>query len=142
MLQAAGGVPVFANESNATRLGSTITRQILREFQREGTFCIAGVEDAAIEVQGTVVKADSDIAAYDITASHRNREYRFRAECKVSLIDRHASPARVVVNNRVYHAETTYNATNDQITGERDAMGRLAEDFARQIVDDVLNRKW
>ena len=132
-------VPTFANESQVTRLGSETTRQLLREFQREGTLKIVAQEDAALEVQGIVTDADSHISGYNRKASHRNREYRFAAECKVSVIDKRTS--RVLVNDRKYRAETTFVATNDRLTGERDASGRLAEEFARQIADDVLNMK-
>ena len=44
-------VPTFRNESGVTELGAVATRQLLREFQREGTFKIRHVGDAAVEVR-------------------------------------------------------------------------------------------
>jgi hypothetical protein len=48
----------------------------------------------------------------------------------------------VVVGDRVYQADTTYLTSSDRLTAERDASGRVAEELARQIVDDVVARNW
>jgi hypothetical protein len=58
----------------------------------------------------------------------------------VSLVDRRNG--KVLVDNRQYHAETTFFSDTDIVTTRRDAAGRLAEDLARQIVDDVVGYKW
>ena len=130
-------VPVFRNESSVTGLGSEITRQIAREFEREGTLEIAPAGEAALEVQGIVKEADSGAVAYGRKSGQRNREYRLRAEAVVSFVDKKSG--RVIVDNRRYVASAPFMAGDDMLTGERDASGRLAEDMARRIVDDVLN---
>ena len=56
------------------------------------------------------------------------------ARCKLN--------GKVLVNDRRYTASTTFLVNDDTVTGERDASGRLAEDLARQIVDDALSLKW
>ncbi len=133
-------VPTFRNESNVTELGSIATRQILREFQREGTFRIATVGDAAIEIQGTIHNATARSKAYDRRTGARGREYELNVEAVVSWIDK--LEGKVLVDNRHYRAQTTFLVNDDIATGERDASGRVAEDLARQIVDDLLAYKW
>ncbi len=133
-------VPTFRNESNVTELGSIATRQILREFQREGTFRLARVGDAALEIQGTILSAKADIEAYDRRTGARGREYEMTAQAVVSFVDK--LDGRVLVDNRRYFARTTFLVNDDIATGQRDASGRLADDLARQIVDDVLDYKW
>ncbi len=133
-------VPVFRSTVDVTGLGSEVTRQVLREFQREGTFRIARLEDAALEVQGELTASESPTVAYERRTGARMREHRFAATAKVSFIDRRTG--RVLVDGRTYRAETTFLANDDILTGERDASGRLAEDFARQIVDDALGLNW
>ena len=64
-------VPTFRNESNVMELGAVATRQVLREFQREGTFKIRATGDAALEVQGVVRSAHAGISAYDRRAGSR-----------------------------------------------------------------------
>lgn len=128
-------VPVFRNEGDATGLGSAVARETLREVQREGTFKIASIDDAAVEIRGSVENEPSSTVAYERRTGARNREHRFAATATVSFIDRRAG--RVLVENRKYRAETTFAANDDVLTGERNAAGRLAADFARQIVDDL-----
>ena len=43
------------------------------------------------------------------------------------------------MNNRRYMAETTFLTRGDLLTSQRDAAARIAQDFARQIVDDVTS---
>lgn len=129
-------VPTFLNESTVTELGSAIATQTLREFQREGTFKIRPAGESAVEIQGIVRESDSRSVAYARKTGERNREYRLRATAVVSIIDKKSG--KVVVDNRRYTASTSFIAGDDILTGERDAANRLAEEFARQIVDDTL----
>jgi len=128
-------VPVFRNESNVQALGSTMSTQLLREFQREGTFKIRRVGDAALEIQGVVKSAGSGAAGYDRRSGLRLTSYNYGAVVVVSVIDKRNG--RVLVDNKTYRAETTFTANQDISTAQRDSAGRLAEDLARQVVDDV-----
>lgn len=133
-------VPTFRNESDVTELGDVVARQVLREMQREGTFKVARSDDAALEVQGVVKEASSSVVAYERRTGARNRERRFAMTALVSVVDRRGG--KVLVDGRKYKASTTFLVNDDVVTGERDASGRLAEDLARQIVDDLLALKW
>ena len=60
---------------------------------------------------------------------------------EVSVVDR--VNGRVLVDNKKYEASTAFMSGQDENqTSQRDASGRLAEDLARQIVDDVLAVQW
>jgi len=133
-------VPTFRNNTDVTELGSVVSRQILREFQREGTFKIKRPADAAIEVQGTIKSATSGYAGGDRRSGMRLGEYAFRIVAEVSVIDR--ANGKVLINNRPYTAVTTYVINQDIQTGERNASGRAAEDLAQQIVDDLTAMQW
>ena len=133
-------VPTFRNESNVLELGAVATRQVLREFQREGTFKIASADDAAIEVQGVIKAATVGRIYFKREMAMRAYEQRLTVSAEVSFIDRRNG--KVMVNNRKYMAETTYFSDSDMATARRDASGRAAEDLARQIVDDVTSCRW
>ena len=133
-------VPTFRNESDVVGLGSAVTRQVLREIQREGTFRVASADDAAVEVQGVLKSAPVGMLNYKREVSMRAYEFRLTATAVVSLVDRR--DGKVLVDNRSYTAETTFFSDNDVVTSRRDASGRLAEDLARQIVDDLVGRSW
>ena len=133
-------VPTFRNESDVMELGALAARQLSREFQREGTFGIRSAGDAALEVQGVVKSARTDINAYDRRTGRRVNAYEFEAEAEVSVIDKRAG--KVLIDNRRYRAQAEMTARQDLTTARRDASGRLMDDLARQVVDDVLRLKW
>lgn len=133
-------VPTFRNDSDVTELGSVVSRQILRELQREGTFKIRRVDDAALEIQGTVSQARSSYGAGDRRSGARLGELSFIVDATVSVIDR--ANGKVLIDNRRYSAMTTYVVNADILTGERNASGRAAEDLAQQIVDDLTSMQW
>jgi len=128
-------VPTFRNETDVVELGAVATRQALREFQREGTFRIASQDDAALEVQAVLKSAHPGLLNYKRGQSMRAFEHRLTLKAEVSLVDRRNG--KVLFDNRTYVAETTFFADTDIVTARRDASGRLAEDLARQIVDDI-----
>ncbi len=132
-------VPTFRNESDVTELGNVVARQVLREFQREGTFRIAAREDCAIEIQGVLKDASQHTIAYERKTGLRTREHSLSVVAEVSFINR--KTGQVLVDNRRYRARTTFLANDDVLTAQRDASGRIAEDLARQIVDDALTIK-
>ena len=130
-------VPVFENRTSSAELGPTASRYVLREFQREGTFSIRRTGDSALEVQGVIVKASRDPAAFNRGYGSRASEYRYTVTALVSLINK--DTGKVLLDNRRYVAETTFLTRGDQLTMQRDAADRIAQELARQIVDDVTS---
>jgi hypothetical protein len=64
-----------------------------------------------------------------------------RVTALVSVIDK--INGKVIVDNVEYSAGVAFaSGSTDLLTAKRDASGRLAEELARQIVDDVLAIKW
>jgi len=133
-------VPTFRNESATPELGAIAARQLLREFQREGTFKIASEDDAAIEIQGVIKDAGAGVVARDRRSGSRKASYSLDAMAEISVIDKRSR--KVLIDNRKFSATATFTAGGDMATAKRDASGRLAEDLARQVVDCVLGIKW
>ena len=133
-------VPTFRNESEVVEIGAIASRQLLREFQREGTFKIRAVGNAAIEVQGVIKSVSPAMIAYNRRQGGRIAAYDANAVVEVSVIDKRSG--KVLVDNRRYVANAAFTAGQDRTTAVRDASGRLMDDLARQVVDDVLNLKW
>ena len=133
-------VPTFRNESDMQEAGALASRQLLREFQREGTFAIRMSDDAALQVQGTVKSVGSTVAAYDRRQSFRLGAHELTAVVEVSVVDKRRG--KVLVDNRSYTASVPFVSSADISTASRDASGRVMDDLARQIVDDVLALKF
>lgn len=133
-------VPTFRNESDLQEIGAVAARQVLREFQREGTFRIRATGDAALEVQGQVESVSSSAVSYDRRSGLRRAGNSFAVSVRVTVVDKRRG--KVLIDARPYSAQTTFTSGQDLTTGRRDASGRAMEDLARQVVDDVLNLKW
>ena len=133
-------VPTFRNESNVSEVGALASRQLLREFQREGTFKVRTSGEAAIEVQGVIKSVTPAMSAYNRRAGGRVAAYDLSATAEISVIDKRTR--KVLVDNRKYVANATFTAGQDRTTAVRDASGRLMDDLARQVGDDILNLKW
>lgn len=133
-------VPVMRNESTSVELGSAMAQQVAREFQREGTFKLATGENAALEVQGVVKSIRSTGNGYSRRSGLRVIGFTCTAQVEVSVVDK--VNGRVLIDNRLYTAHTTFATGQDTLSAQRGAAGRLADDLARQVVDDVLNLKW
>lgn len=129
-------VPTFRNESTVMEAGAVASRQVLREIQREGTFRIAGEDEAALEIQGKIVSARAGVSAYDRRSMLRLSAYNFTLNAEVSVIDRRRG--KVLVENRKYSGETTFTTGQDISNAERDAVGRAADDIAQKVIDDLL----
>lgn len=132
-------VPTFRNESDVSEAGAVATRQVLREIQREGTFAIRNPGDAALEIQGVVKSVSLGVRAYDRSAEMRMRAYDVSAVVEVSVVDKRRR--KVLVDNRTYRPTVQATVGQDMTTALRDVSGRLMEELAREVVDDLLNLK-
>ena len=129
-------VPVFENLTEASELGPTVTQYTLREFQREGTFKVVRPADAAIEVQGVIQKMVRGGVAYDRGRGMRATEYRYVIRADVTFVDRRKG--KVLLERKGLEGATTFLTQNDLLTGQKNAAARLAQDLARQIVNEAL----
>ena len=131
-------VPAFENRTNYAEFGATAPKQVLREFEREGTFKIRRTGDSALELQGVVTRVTLNGIDYDRGYDRRASEYRMRVTVECSLVDKVAN--KVLFDNRKFVGETTFLSQRDVLTGQRNASDRVAVDIARQVVDAVLNQ--
>ncbi len=96
--------------------------------------------DAALEIQGVVKSASFGTVAYDRRIYGRLSASEYCAMAEVSVIDKRNR--KVLIDNRKYMAKATFTSREDRTTAMRDASGRVADDRARQVVNDLLSRKW
>ena len=128
-------VPVFRNATDLTEAGPVVTRQVKREFQREGTFRLAE-SGAALEVQGELVSAGAADVNGDLRTGRRLHGGELVLVAKVSVIDK--LRGRVLIDGRRFTGSAPFSAVDDNTTAMRDACGRAADDLARGLVDAVL----
>ena len=129
-------VPVFENLTEVSEMGPTVTQYTLREFQREGSFKVVRPADAAIEVQGVIRKMTRLGIAYDRARGMRASEYRYEILADVTFVDRRRG--KVLLERKGLKGETTFLTQEDLLTGQKNASARIAQDLARQIVNEAL----
>ena len=129
-------VPVFENMTTVSEIGPIVTQYTLREFQREGSFKIVRPEDAVIEVQGVLRSMHREGVAYDRGQGMRASEYRDVIVADVTFVDKKSG--KVLLEKKGIKGETTFLTNNDLLTGQRNASFRIADDIARQVVNDAL----
>jgi hypothetical protein len=129
-------VPVFENLTTASEIGQIVTQYTLREFQREGSFRIVRPEDADIEVQGVLSYMGRDGVAYDREQGMRASEYRYVIVADVTFVDK--KNGKVLLERKGIKGETTFLTNDDLLTGQKNASFRIADDIARQVVNDAL----
>ena len=129
-------VPVFENMTEVSEIGPIVTQYTLREFQREGSFKIVRPADAAIEVQGVLRSMDREGVAYDRGQGMRASEYRYVIVADVTFVDK--KNGKVLLERKGIQGSTTFLTNDDLLTGQKNASFRIADDIARQIVNDAL----
>ena len=129
-------VPVFENLTEVSEMGPTVTQYTLREFQREGSFKVVRTADAAIEVQGVIRSMVREGVAYDRGRGMRASEYRYAILADVTFVDR--LRGKVLLERKGLQGETTFLTQSDLLTGQKNAAARIAQDLARQIVNEAL----
>ena len=129
-------VPVFENMTTVSEIGPIVTQYTLREFQREGSFKIVRPEDAVIEVQGVLRSMAREGVAYDRGRGMRASEYRYVVVADVTFVDK--KNGKVLLERKGIKGETTFLTNDDLLTGQKNASFRIADDIARQVVNDAL----
>ncbi|MDA3925273.1 MAG: LPS assembly lipoprotein LptE [Kiritimatiellae bacterium] len=129
-------VPVFENESYFPELDAIATQYTLREFQREGTFKIKPVKEAAYKLIGCVTRANSQSLSYNRNLESRTSEYQHNVTVKITLVE--TSTGKILINDMPITARSSFLSQNDMLTDMQDAYPRIAKELAQSIVDTVL----
>jgi outer membrane lipopolysaccharide assembly protein LptE/RlpB len=132
-------IPAFLNQAKTYRVEQVLTVAVVREFHSRTHYRILNQEsgDADATLHGTVVSAVLTPIAYD-SQTGRAASADVVVNMKVSLVDRHG---KVLFSNPSYIFHEQYQIPRE-ITSffeeESPAVDRLAQDFARTLVSNVL----
>lgn len=131
-------VPVFENDSGFPELDAIVTQYVLREIQHEGTFKIARWGDAAYRLEGKLISSHTTSLNFDRNYASRASEYRYTVSARITLIER--STGKLLIDDQLVKASTTFLTHGDMLTGLQDAYPRVAKELSRRIVDTVLGQ--
>jgi outer membrane lipopolysaccharide assembly protein LptE/RlpB len=132
-------VPVFANQTQTYALEQLLTRQVVREFVSRTNYRVVVKQDDAADatLKATILTAQSSPLTYD-PQSGRISSSQVTVTMKVTLSDR---SGRVLFENPNYTFRQQYQISQQVdsfFKEETPALMRMAQDFARTLVSDVL----
>ena len=131
-------VPAFVNLTRSYKVEQLLTTAVVREFVTRTNYRISGnPSDADAVLNGTVTSAYLAPITFDPTTG-RASSGLVTVGMRVSLTDR---KGKILYENGQYIFRQQYQISSDVSSffeEEGPAMGRLSRDFARTLVNDVL----
>jgi len=132
-------VPLFATRTEAYHTETVLTQAVIREFATRTRLRITpGAEsDADAVLHGTILQQSVAPLTYN-TSTQQSSSYLITMVIAVKLVDRDGN---ILYQNPNYVFRQQYQSTADLPTFIQEdpaARQRLARDFARQLVADVL----
>ena len=132
-------VPVFATRTDAYHTETVMTAAVIREFATRTRYRVSPTAsgDADATLHGTILK--EAVAPYTYNSeTQQSSSFLITVVASVTLT---ARDGRVLYQNDNYVFRQQYQSTTDLTTFLQEdpaAIDRLARDFARQLVADVL----
>jgi len=132
-------VPVFATQTNAYHTEVAMTDAVIREFAARTRFRVTPTDDADADavLHGTILREIITPLTYNST-TQQSSSFLITMIVSVKLTDRNG---KVLYNNPKYVFRQQYQSTTTLPTFLQEnpaAVERLSREFARQLVDDVL----
>lgn len=132
-------IPMFANQTKNYRIEQIITNDVVHEFSSRTRYHIVSSpgDDVDATLQGTVLTSEVAPSTYD-SQTGRATTALVTVTASVKLMDRHH---KVLFQNDNYTFRDQYELSADPASFfEEDSMAvrRLASDFARTLVSNVL----
>jgi outer membrane lipopolysaccharide assembly protein LptE/RlpB len=132
-------VPGFVNQTQTYKIEQTLTAAVVREFISRTQYRIRNEdsESADAVLRGTVVSVELAPATYD-SETGRASSALVTVTLKVTLTDRQG---KVLYQNRSYVFRQQYQVSREISSffeEESPAVERLAQDFARSLVSNIV----
>lgn len=132
-------VPVFANDTAFNGTGRAMTEAVIREFVTRTSFRVVpeASTDADAVLDGTILKEAITPLTYN-TQTQQSSSFLITMVVSVTLKDQ---SGKILYQNKNYVYRQQYQSTTDLptfLSEDPAAIQRLSDDFARQLVSDVL----
>lgn len=130
----------FNNQTLQPRLGDALTQALRERFQVDGTYrLVTGGQPGDVVVSGTITKYDRETMGYLNTDSTTPQNYRVGAT--VHVVVRDSTSGKLLLDKDI-KGHTLVNVGADLASAERQAAPLLADDIARNIVEELTEGGW
>jgi len=129
----------FANSTLEPRLGDSVTAQMRKAVQRDGTFKLATHDDGDILVSGAITKYHRQELSFIPTDVLTVRDYRLSLTAQVTARERNTGK---VIFDQPVTGFTLIRVGSDITSTERQALPLLAGDLARNVTALLVDGSW
>ncbi|MBK6909907.1 MAG: hypothetical protein IPK53_16945 [bacterium] len=127
-------IPTFGNESAEFGLSETVTDELIRGFQRDGTLRVVSEGQADAVLVGTLVDVRDEPytarSGQEITVD----EYRFSMMCRIELVIRSTGETKWTQNFQAWSIYPYGGDLSNRETAVTESTTKLVEDLLNKIV--------
>lgn len=129
----------FINETFEPRLSESITLEVRKRVQQDGTYKLATHNDGDIIINGVILQYDRSALSYQPGDVLTVRDYQLTVSARITAVDRisGATNAQQIVRGR-----TIVRVGRDLTSAERQAVPLVAYDLARNVVAAIADGTW
>jgi hypothetical protein len=131
-------VPTFANTTLVPRIEVLVTSTVIKQFQQDGTFRIAGEDQADAVLKGEIIGVGRSPTRSVRGNVLSTTEFNLNLRVKYSLVGR---DGKVLGYPGGASGNTSFFVGSDVSTDERQALPLAAEELATQLVSQ-LSEGW
>ncbi|MEP6685529.1 MAG: LptE family protein, partial [Verrucomicrobiota bacterium] len=131
-------VPTFANSTLEPRIEVLVTGTVIKQFQQDGTYRIAGDENADAILKGEITRinrAPSRSVRGNVLAT---REFTLRVGVRYRLVSR---DGKIIAGPSEVYGTSNFFVGSDVTTDERQALPLATEEVATHLVSQ-LSEGW
>ncbi|MBK9139527.1 MAG: hypothetical protein IPM17_12320 [Verrucomicrobia bacterium] len=132
-------VAYFQNETMEPRLAEAVAHALRKRLQQDGTFRLATQNDGDVIVKGAILRYEREALSFQPADVITVRDYEITLYCRVLAEERGTGK---VLLDQVVRGRTTLRVGADQTSVERQSLPILADDFARNAVDLLVDGTW
>ena len=129
----------FSNETLEPRLSESITFEIRKRVQQDGTYKLATHGDGDVIVNGIITQYGRNPLSFQPRDVLTVRDYRLTISARILAIDRLTGKTNT---DQMVHGRTTVRVGNDLVSAERQAIPLVAADLARNAVAAIADGTW
>jgi hypothetical protein len=131
-------IPTFKNNTLLPRIEVLVTDTVIKQFQQDGTFRIAGKDNADATLQAEITRVDRIPARFVRGNVLATREFSLNMHVKYTLVGK---SGEVLAPSSEVTGQTSFFVGTDVTTDERQALPLATEELATNLVAQ-LSEGW
>ena len=125
-------IPTFENESTEFGLGESITDEVIRQFQKDGTLRIVSEAQADGILRSRIIRVDDQ--PYTARSDQTVEEYRFTMSCRIELVNPKTEESSWTMTQSWWAVYPYNGSLENRDAAVKEAVGKMTQDILNKIV--------